>query len=220
MKTPSESKGIYTIGHSVHGLIRFIDLLKQYHIEAVADVRSMPYSRWQPHFNREDLSNALKGQGIFYVFLGRELGARTDDPTCYENGRVQYRRLARTKLFRSGIQRVIDGSEKMNIALMCAEKDPLDCHRSILISRAIVDHKKDVNHILENGEIESHQALMKRLQNDPALSKELSQSDMFMNMRNDDKAYLFQERKIVYVDKEHASKNMQLKHIEMHMKMQ
>lgn len=201
MKKTSESKGIYTIGHSVHESARFLELLKLHCIEAVADVRSMPYSRWQPQFNREELSKALKGQGIAYVFLGKELGARSDDPNCYENGRVQYRRLARTKLFRSGIQRVVDGSERMNIALMCAEKDPLDCHRAILVARELVGLGKEVAHILATGETETHGAAMKRLYERLGLSE----GDLFRGSEDlDDEAYSMQEQKIAYVDEEHT----------------
>jgi len=85
-----EGNRIFTIGHSTHGFTRFVELLKRHRVTAVADVRSMPCSRRQPQFNREDLRNSLKACGIAYVFLGKELGARSDDPTCYENGRVQY----------------------------------------------------------------------------------------------------------------------------------
>ena len=91
---------IYTIGHSTHEIENWISLLKRHRIEAVADVRSVPYSRWQPQFNRESLIDSLKTHGIAYVFLGKELGARTDDPECYEDGRVKYRLLAKTKLFK------------------------------------------------------------------------------------------------------------------------
>ena len=193
----AEPNGIFTIGHSTHELERFVELLKQHRIGAVADVRSMPYSRWQPQFNREKLSVALNADGIAYVFLGKELGARSDDPACYANGRVQYRRLARTALFRSGIQRVLDGSQRMSIALMCAEKDPLDCHRTILVARELVDLDKDVHHILADGKLEEQQAAMKRLG--------LLQEDLFRTPEElEDKAYAEQERKIAYVDEERA----------------
>ena len=197
----AEPNGIFTIGHSTHELERFVELLKQHRIGAVADVRSMPYSRWQPQFNRDKLSVALKADGIAYVFLGKELGARSDDPACYANGRVQYRRLARTALFRSGIQRVLDGSQRMSIALMCAEKDPLDCHRTILVARELVDLDKDVHHILADGKLEEQQAAKKRL----CERLGLLQEDLFRTPEElEDKAYAEQERKIAYVDEERA----------------
>src|ERR1035437_1825005 len=98
---------VLTIGHSTHSLAAFVGLLRQHSVTALADVRSTPFSRFNPQFNKETLEHSLKSHGIKYVFLGRELGARSDDPSCYENGRVQYARLARTELFRSGLERVM-----------------------------------------------------------------------------------------------------------------
>ena len=130
---------IYTIGHSTHEIGTFVALLMKHGIDAIADVRSAPYSRRQPQFNCKALANVLRSHGIAYVFLGRELGARSDDPACYEKGRVKHRLLARTPLFLSGIERIRDGSHRMNIALMCAEREPLDCHRTILVARQLVE---------------------------------------------------------------------------------
>ena len=123
---------VFTIGHSTHPQERFIGLLLKHGITAVCDVRSKPYSRMNPQFNREDLEEALLAQGIAYRFLGKELGARSDDPDCYVGGKVQYDRLAGTELFKQGLKRVIRGlKEDFRIALMCAEKEPLECHRTI-----------------------------------------------------------------------------------------
>ena len=154
---------IFTIGHSTHAIDAFIALLQRHGIEAVADVRSTPYSHWQPQFNREALRSALKTKGISYVFLGRELGARSEDPRCYKDGRVQYRELARTALFHAGIQRLIEGAQRMKIALMCAEKEPLECHRTLLVGRVLQEHGVRVLHILANGRVETHEDAMKRL---------------------------------------------------------
>jgi len=154
---------VLTIGHSIHSLDVFVKLLHQHDVTALADVRSTPYSRANPQFNRETLEHHLKAQGIKYVFLGAELGARSNDLTCYEHGRVQYGRLARTDLFRSGIDRVIKGATEYRIALMCAEKEPLDCHRTILVARALTELGVTVQHILADGRLESHDATMERL---------------------------------------------------------
>ena len=190
---------VFTVGHSTHALEDFVSLLKQHGVDAVADVRSVPYSRWQPQFNRENLAEALKFQGIAYVFLGKELGARSDDPQCYENGRVQYRSLAETSLFQSGIKRVRDGSRHKRIALMCAEKDPLDCHRTILVTRELVASGVDVTHILENGSLEPHDETMKRLSEQLRLPAQ----DLFLTPDElEDRAYAAQEQRIAYVDEE------------------
>src|SRR5271155_356133 len=98
---------IFTIGHSTHTQEYFISLLSRHGITALCDVRSKPYSRMNPQFNREELEQALAAQRIAYRFLGKELGARSDDPACYEGEKVQYARLAETELFKQGLKRVI-----------------------------------------------------------------------------------------------------------------
>src|SRR5690242_9735719 len=128
---------VYTIGHSTHAIEKFIALLKSSQIEAVSDVRSWPHSRMNPQFNRETLKRSLREAGIKYVFLGKELGARSEDRGCYRNGQVQYDLLANTELFKQGIERVKEGAQKYRVVLMCAEKDPLDCHRTILVARKL-----------------------------------------------------------------------------------
>src|SRR5687767_4784038 len=115
-------KEIFTVGHSIHPIDRFINLLVRNQIEVVADVRSSPFSKFNPQFNRDELQASLKHAGIRYVFLGKELGARSDDPACYVAGKVQYERLARTPLFQAGVDRAMEGSGKFRVALMCAEK--------------------------------------------------------------------------------------------------
>ena len=132
------AKCIYTIGHSTHTIKKFIELLQRYGITAVADVRSKPYSQMNPQFNRETLKIELGLSGISYVFLGKELGARTKNKSCYCNGRVQYELLAQTEEFQTGLQRLQEGTRSYQIALMCAEKDPLHCHRTILVSRHLL----------------------------------------------------------------------------------
>ena len=154
---------VLTIGHSTHALDAFTALLHRHHVTAVADVRSAPYSRFNPQYNRKPLTEALKVQGIWYVYLGRELGGRSDDPDCYEDGRVCYDRVAATKSFRNGLDRVMDGATRHRIALMCAEKEPLDCHRTLLVARALDERGIDVAHIHADGVAESHKAAMDRL---------------------------------------------------------
>jgi uncharacterized protein (DUF488 family) len=154
---------IYTIGHSTHSFNAFIGLLYCHGINAVADVRSAPYSRRNPQFNREDIRAALRLAGIQYAFLGKELGARTKDDGCYVNGRVCYSLLSQTQLFRSGIERLVEGTRSHRIALMCAEKEPIECHRTILVSRHLVLCGFDILHILATGAIERHEDALKRL---------------------------------------------------------
>jgi uncharacterized protein (DUF488 family) len=161
---------IFTIGHSTHSLERFVSLLRGQDVTAVTDVRSMPYSRVAPHFSREPLEKGLKEFGIKYVFLGAELGARSNDPSCYQAGRVQYSRLAQTPLFRAGIDRVVRGADLYRIALMCSEREPLACHRTILIARVLSGLGISVKHILADGRVETHDAAIERLLRSVGLS--------------------------------------------------
>jgi uncharacterized protein (DUF488 family) len=109
------------------------------------------------------LTDALERARIVYVYLGKELGARTDDPSCYVNGKVQYDRLAQTKSFEEGLTGVRRGIEKFQVALMCAEGEPLACHRAILVSRYLHDAGLAVKHILRDASLEGHEASMARL---------------------------------------------------------
>jgi len=191
------ARRIMTIGHSAHSSEHLLELLTQHSVTAVADVRSSPYSRLNPQFNRETLKSNLKARGISYVFLGKELGARSDDPNCYEAGKVQYGRLAQTPEFNQGVTRLLKGMEKYNIALLCAERDPLYCHRTILVSRVLERLEVKVDHIHADGRLESHHAAMQRLLGLVGLP----QNDFFRSAEQLlNEAYRLQEDKIAYVD--------------------
>lgn len=163
---------LYTVGHSVHPTDHFIKILKMNRIDAVADVRSSPYSKFTPQFNREFLKEALMTHGIRYVFLGEELGARRDEPECYERNKVVYSKVANLPSFKTGISRLREGTEKMRVAIMCAEKDPLTCHRSILVAHFARDQFSDTLHILEDGSIESRAEADLRLLTEYKLEKD------------------------------------------------
>lgn len=154
---------IYTIGHSDHPIERFMGLLKQHDITAIADVRSAPYSRFHPQFNEETLALSLEKERIAYVFLGKELGARPEDPACYENNRVDFSRIAEGGKFKNGLERILKGCEKFRIALMCAEKEPLDCHRTILVCHNLKRFGVGIKHILSDGTLEDHRDAEARL---------------------------------------------------------
>ena len=154
---------IYTIGHSTHSTEDFLKLLNDHGITAIADVRSSPFSRYTPQFNKEVLERELRSHGIQYVFLGRELGARPDDPSCYENGHVSFTHMAGTALFQKGLDRILEGAQKFRIALMCAEKEPLECHRTILVAHALVARGAAIIHILSDGRLETYEEMLPRL---------------------------------------------------------
>ena len=195
------TRSVLTIGHSNHPVEAFVELLQHHGVTALADVRSAPYSRFAPQFNREALDRSLKASSIKYVFLGRELGARPDERSCYENGRVQYARLARTDWFRSGLERVARGANDYRIALMCAEKEPLECHRALLVARALDELGVPVEHILPDGRLESHGDAMLRLLKVVRLPSE----DLFRSRRElIALALAQQEERIAYVDEKLA----------------
>jgi uncharacterized protein (DUF488 family) len=154
---------VYTIGHSNHAALRFIDLLRDAAIDCVVDVRSTPFSRRNPQFSQKALAASLKDAGIEYWFLGDALGARPQDPDCYEGGKASYARIAATPAFQEAIQALIEESHAKRIALMCAEKEPLDCHRTILVGRALAQRDTELRHILADGRIEPHAELEDRL---------------------------------------------------------
>lgn len=187
---------VFTIGHSNHSQEEFLRLLSLHQIDVVCDVRSAPYSRYNSQFNREVLSEALAAVGINYVFLGKELGARSDDRRCYRDGRVQYDLLARTQLFQSGLDRIQEGVQKgFRIALMCAEKEPLECHRTILVARRLQERGMEVSHIHESGESESHADALRRL----AVLVGVPEADLFRSPEElEADAYSLQENRIAY----------------------
>lgn len=170
---------VWTVGHSTHQIDVFLGLLTGQAIAAVADVRSSPFSRFAPQFNRENLAASLRAVGIQYVFLGQQLGARPQDPGCYVEGRVQYSRLAELPTFQAGIERVLGGAQRFRLALVCAEKDPLDCHRTILIARELVARGVVVKHILADGSVEDNESSMLRLLD----SLRLPRQDLFRSFQ-------------------------------------
>jgi uncharacterized protein (DUF488 family) len=190
---------IYTLGHSTHTFEHLLSLLRQHEITALADVRSQPYSRVNPQFNREPFRRALQDSGLSYVFLGAELGARSEDPSCYVNGRVRYDLLAQTSVFQSGIERLEKGMSKHRIAILCAEKEPLACHRAILISRNLRERGVGVRHILDSGVLEDHDSSVERLLRVLRLPEE----DMFRSRAElVSLAYTLQADKIAYSNDE------------------
>jgi uncharacterized protein (DUF488 family) len=188
---------VYTIGHSTQSAEELVAALKQAGITAVGDVRSRPYSRFNPQYNRETLKATLKSADIAYVFLGDQLGARTEDTSCYRDGKVQYDLLAQTDSFREGLERVEKGAGRWRIALMCAEKDPVQCHRTILVARHLSERGIDVQHILPGGELESHAEALKRLKR----QLHLPEQDLFLSADElDAQAYRVQGERIAYRD--------------------
>lgn len=195
-----DARQIFTIGHSTLAVGDFLSMLKANDVTAVADVRSTPYSRFNPGFNREALKGDLQVNGVSYVFLGKELGGRPRDPECYEDGRASYPRMAETDEFKRGLERVIQGSATHRIALMCSEGDPLSCHRMLLIARALTERGVPVVHVSRNGRLETQAEAEDRLVRLVGLSETmlLSPSELLAE------AYGLQAKRVAYAERSGA----------------
>lgn len=154
---------MHTIGHSNHDIDAFIALLRLHDVTAIADVRSHPVSRRFPQFDKKPLQASLMAAGIRYVFLGEGLGARPRDPACYVRGRADFERIRASVAFTEDLTRLRRGAEDYRVCLMCAERDPADCHRTWLVAQALHDAGATITHILADGAIEPHAALLRRI---------------------------------------------------------
>ena len=154
---------VLTIGHSNHTLERFLTLLGGAGVEMVVDVRSTPASKRQPQFNKAPLATALHAAGLSYLWLGREIGGRPVDPALFTDGVADFERMAEAQSFRAAIARVLSEAEWLLLALMCAEKEPLDCHRTLLIGRALTEQGCEVRHILADGRVITQTAIEDQL---------------------------------------------------------
>lgn len=154
---------VWTVGHSDHELESFLALLSRQGVTAVADLRSEPYSRHAPQFCKQELHDALRARGVGYVFLGRELGGRPHGGDCITDGRVDFDKLSHEDVFRAGLDRLRHGAATHRVALVCAEKDPLHCHRALLVSRHLRGPMLEIQHIHADGQVESHVELERRL---------------------------------------------------------
>jgi uncharacterized protein (DUF488 family) len=150
-----------------------------------------------PQFDQNELRDTLKGHGIEYVFLGASLGARPKDRSCYVSGRALYSLISKTPQFVKSLERVRNGSEKYNLALMCAERDPITCHRTIMVCRHLTD--MPINHIISDGTLETHDASIRRLIRLLGVKGEVSED----NKSIIEAAYDIQASRICYTEAEH-----------------
>lgn len=164
---------IWTVGHSRHELPALLGVLRGPGIEVVADIRSQPFSRYNPQFNREKFSAALAQAGLGYLFLGAELGGRPPEPEFYDcAGQVRYGALARTERFDSGLRRLLAESGRHRVAMLCSEEDPQRCHRRLLVTRVLTARGIPVRHIRGDGAVVGEEDL-------GPLPPELSQGTLF-----------------------------------------
>jgi uncharacterized protein (DUF488 family) len=196
---------LFTVGHSTHSTEKFLELLRKHEVTAIGDVRSSPFSAWAPQFNRSALEPALKSAGINYVFLGDELGARRVERDVYVEGVARYERIAKLPSFKTGLERVRKGARKFRLALMCAEKDCLECHRTILVCRHL-RRDLDIAHIGEDGSLETHRDAEARLMKE----EKIPQNDLFMSESDlIERAYDQRGPKIAYRENEEEARDVQ-----------
>ena len=162
-------RAIRTIGHSNHPIERFVALLKAGGVERLVDVRSMPWSRRFPQFGRERLAKSLKDAGIDYVWQGEALGGKPKSGGGYDDA-------AARPEFKDAIGRLIADRANTSLCLMCAEKEPLNCHRTVLVSRRLAEHAVPIEHLLADGTVKPHAEIEEAL-----LKKAGGGADLFEN---------------------------------------
>lgn len=172
---------VYTIGHSSHTFATFAKLLTGHGVEVLVDVRSAPYSKYAPQFDREVLQRALNDAGIKYLFLGGELGGRPKNEGYYDGqGHVVYSRMTTDPAFVAGIERLERGMAEYRVALMCGEEEPAHCHRRLLVARILMERGHEVLHIRGDGRVEpdgdvARQSGKSLVNEQPALFAELDE---------------------------------------------
>ncbi len=189
------SSDLFSLGHSNHSLERFLELLENAGVTAVADVRSSPYSKRAPWFNQRDLKHELRGHGIAYAFLGEELGGRPKSTDLFRGGIADYAAMARAPSFKSGLDRLLTGRDNHRIAMVCSERDPLHCHRCLLVGRQLAGLGVNTRHIHADGKQEEQMDAEERL-----LREERLGGNDLLKPRAEQlgEAYLRRNRKVAY----------------------
>lgn len=168
---------LYSIGHGNRTSAEFLNLLKRFDIKYLIDVRSKPYSKFNPHFNQQDLKQLLEHHGIRYVFMGDSLGGRPEDLSCYtRDGKVDYEIVKTKDFFLKGIDRLrVAYAQGAQVVIMCSESKPLACHRTKLIGRVLQQENMQLVHIDEKGKVRSQIEVISEL------NKGLGETDLFGN---------------------------------------
>ena len=170
---------IYTVGHSTHQLDYFLELLKEYGVTLLIDVRSVAASSYNPQYNQEPLKKFLKNNGITYRHFAEEFGARHTDPDLLDDeGKVNFEKVRKSWAFKKGVEKVWIALEKgFVVSLMCSESEPFDCHRFSMVSIALDKDGFDVKHIMKDKTVKSNADLENQLLK--KYDKKLPKPDMF-----------------------------------------
>ncbi len=182
---------VFTIGHSNHTLDRFLQLIERHGIDELVDVRTSPYSRWAADFNREKLEMDLEDAGIGYSHMGGALGGRPTSHDLYDpEGIADYERMSATKDFEDDIEQVARIAEDRVVCLLCSERQPEDCHRTLLVAEALVSREISAHHILVTGDLIEHESLVARLMVDYQRKSKSADLGMFLSEQDTRKAAL------------------------------
>jgi uncharacterized protein (DUF488 family) len=147
---------IRTIGYAGHTRDSLLARLKIEHVTAVADIRTYKNSSYWTAFDSDSFGSFLRDNGIAYVFLGDQLGGKPRNPALYPDGKLDYERMAATDGFQAGLDRLERGASKFELCIMCAEKDPMDCHRGLIVAPEMQKRGMDFRHLLADGSSEPH----------------------------------------------------------------
>ena len=146
---------IYTIGHSNHDLLDFLDILKKYDVKLLVDLRSDPYSKYAPQFNKSEFQQHVEAAGIKYRYSGSSIGGKPKDSSLFtSSGKPDYDKLAATQPFQDELKAIVALAEKTRIALMCSEGNPTECHRERIIAPVLKSMGVKVVHIMPDGNTE------------------------------------------------------------------
>lgn len=179
---------LYTIGHSTFPKEHLLKLLKKYEIDYLLDVRSTPFSKYTPQYNSDILKSYLLDEGINYAAMGKYFGARQENPAFYPNGYLDFELFRASSMFVQGFENVKKGLIDHNIALMCTEKDPIDCHRAIMVARGFELNGVEVRHILNDATILTQEELNQMLLD--RYFPDRGQLSLFQEQNKTDEEYL------------------------------
>jgi uncharacterized protein (DUF488 family) len=190
----------YTIGHSNHSIEDFIETLKKFQISCIIDVRTIPSSKYMPHFNRENLQIWLEREEIEYKYLGNMIGGRYTDPALLDSqGSVDYEKVEQRSIFQMGIDQVC---QIINVgksaALMCSEKNPLDCHRFVLVSKALAKKGISIDHIVFEGTKDNEGKLIGTLVSNNDLEKQLREMYKSHNVMDTEMLYRRRNKEVAF----------------------
>jgi uncharacterized protein (DUF488 family) len=139
---------IFTIGHSNHSIGYFLEILKEYGIQTIVEVRSVPSSKFSPQFNKHNLILELEKSGINYVDMSRSLGGRPQDQSVLNSfNKIEFEKIEKKDWYNDAISRLVEISKDSKTVIMCSEENPAQCHRGYIITHTLLKRGLEVFHI-------------------------------------------------------------------------